>query len=270
MSLIGQPFTEKTRKHFLPLLTSKQWWSDTQIALRHCFSQDSDFQERMFARQISIVKGQAWNVVETLKIPDHGPLELTRRARVQVWDDLVDIPTTLPLQSPTRLSADIRRHQASGSSAPPDEMDISAVRSPVPASQGSILDLPSQGNGGLPNPNKFTLSTEANQDEAGDHSDAESYEAPEAAGPSSSGRWKRPDSRRSRTRLSYDDSRIPQKKHIAQRRNMSFTARTISDHEDDDGDLGYSVARDMESNRRKVIVERLETVKAKNPVFTWC
>jgi hypothetical protein len=41
--------------------------------------------------------------------------------------------------------------------------------------------------------------------------------------------------------------------------------------EDDvEGDLGYAAAEGMEGNRRKVIVERLETVKAKNPVFTWC
>ena len=43
--------------------------------------------------------------------------------------------------------------------------------------------------------------------------------------------------------------------------------------EDDDeleGDLGYAAAEGMEGNRRKVIVERLEPVKSKNPVFTWC
>src|SRR5579862_3638471 len=71
VSLIGQPFSQKTRDHFLPLLTSTKWWVDTQSELRRVFSQDSDFQERMFARQIAVMKGQAWNVVETLKIPDH-------------------------------------------------------------------------------------------------------------------------------------------------------------------------------------------------------
>jgi hypothetical protein len=39
----------------------------------------------------------------------------------------------------------------------------------------------------------------------------------------------------------------------------------------DDGDLGYAAASDMEStHKRKVIVERLETVKSKKPFFTWC
>lgn len=52
------------------------------------------------------MKGQAWNVVETLK-DKAGPLELTRRTRVCVWDDLQDIPYALPL----RESSDEMRRQ---------------------------------------------------------------------------------------------------------------------------------------------------------------
>jgi len=40
--------------------------------------------------------------------------------------------------------------------------------------------------------------------------------------------------------------------------------------DDVEGDLGYAAASDMENATRKVIVERLETVKANNPVFSWC
>lgn len=40
--------------------------------------------------------------------------------------------------------------------------------------------------------------------------------------------------------------------------------------DNDEGDLGFSAAEDMEGSRRKVIVERLEAVKSKPPVFTWC
>lgn len=40
--------------------------------------------------------------------------------------------------------------------------------------------------------------------------------------------------------------------------------------DDLEGDLGYAAAEGMEGNQRKVIVERLEAVKSKNPVFTWC
>ena len=42
------------------------------------------------------------------------------------------------------------------------------------------------------------------------------------------------------------------------------------DDEEGEGDLGFGAARDQEGSRRKVIVERLEMVKSKPPVFTWC
>jgi phosphatidylinositol 4-kinase type 2 len=40
--------------------------------------------------------------------------------------------------------------------------------------------------------------------------------------------------------------------------------------DDDEGDLGYSAVTGSEGARRKVIAERLEAVKSRNPVFTWC
>lgn len=38
-----------------------------------------------------MIKGQAWNVVQSLKHHDEGPLELTRRQKVLVWDDEVEV-----------------------------------------------------------------------------------------------------------------------------------------------------------------------------------
>jgi hypothetical protein len=40
--------------------------------------------------------------------------------------------------------------------------------------------------------------------------------------------------------------------------------------DDAEGDLGYSAVGGSEGAQRKVIVERLEAVKSRNPVFTWC
>ena len=268
VSLIGQPFTEKTRQHFLPLLTSKQWWSETQIALRRCFSQDADFKERMFARQMAVMKGQAWNVVETLKISDHGPLELTRRARVHVWDDLVDIPTVVPMRVP---SADMRRREEARAAVAvqpelPEEMDISAVRS-TDTNALINFDVPASG---LPNPNKFVLSREGSN---------ENLKAPESPmstmssvrSPNGDTPDRPPRPTRSKTRISFDAPQSSRARRKDRRRNFSFSAKNLGDYEiDDDGDLGYAAARDMEGNRKKVIVERLETVKGKNPVFTWC
>ncbi|KXN90620.1 Phosphatidylinositol 4-kinase lsb6 [Leucoagaricus sp. SymC.cos] len=107
VSLIGRPFSEKTRNHFLPLLTSKTWWEETTFQLRKLFAVDPDFHPKMFSRQIAVIKGQAWNIVQSLKhsvstptafnsqaeakYPFTGPLELTRRQKVLVWDDEIEV-----------------------------------------------------------------------------------------------------------------------------------------------------------------------------------
>ncbi|KAL8696384.1 MAG: hypothetical protein Q9224_002824 [Gallowayella concinna] len=284
VSLIGQPFSQKTRDHFLPLLTSTHWWSETQMALRRVFSQDSDFQETMFAKQIAVMKGQAWNVVETLKTSDHGPLELTRRTRVCVFDDLVDIPVAIPMRPPSaemrrRREAELRR------SIEEEEMDISAANASAPPPQHDLLGL-SLPAADLPNPNRFDLSrtsssTEQDRQANGpgtpatiegvtfDH-DVKVSEAKKQLAESTT----RPTPARSKTRSSFEVHR-KQASTGSQRRRYSFTARHgnhpfLYDVDDLEGDLGYAAAEGMEGHQRKVIVERLVTVKSKHPVFTWC
>ncbi|KAF9650860.1 hypothetical protein BDM02DRAFT_3092313 [Thelephora ganbajun] len=90
VSIIGRPFSEGTRNHFLPLLTSKSWWEETSWQLRQLFSLDPDFHPKMFNKQLAVIKGQAWNIVQSLKHEDEGPLELTRRQKVLVWNDEVE------------------------------------------------------------------------------------------------------------------------------------------------------------------------------------
>lgn len=289
VSLIGRPFTEKTRRHFLPLLTSKEWWTDTQVKLRNCFELDADFKERMFARQIAVMKGQAWNVVETLKTPDHGPLELTRRNRVCVWDDLVDIPVAVPLSRPSEEMRQQARNLQSkpqgvkGSAREHEEMDISAAyASAPPKPQPDLLGF----GGAAPdldqNENPFNQSRQNSSDvipqirqSNADTPLASSLDVPPSA---SLLGGQRPAALRSSTicppRMSYD---VPSTRRAWNhgKRRSSFTVRRIAlgdddDDEDGEGDLGFGAARDQESSRRKVIVERLEMVKSKPPVFTWC
>ncbi len=282
VSLIGQPFSQKTRDHFLPLLTSKQWWSETQLELRKVFAQDADFQERMFARQIAVMKGQAWNVVETLKLQDHGPLELTRRARVCVWDDLVDIPVAVPMRVPSVEMR--RRNDPSSQKDLEEEMDISTANA-ASAPQPDLLGLASP-PAELPNPNRFELASPRASEDA---SRVQSPESPSAHINSSAlsevqnGQVKfseRPTMSHSlshsRSRMSYDGpSRSNSYTPRQENRRFSFSTRNkrvpmMYDGDDLEGDLGYAAAEGMEGNQRKVIVERLETVKSKNPVFTWC
>lgn len=259
------------------------------MALRRVFSQDSDFKESMFARQIAVMKGQAWNVVETLKQADHGPLELTRRTRVCVWDDLVDIPIAIPLRVP---SAEMQRRRKLAIGADEEEMDISAANpsSSQPLPQHDLLSLGSP-TSELPNPNRFELSNQ-NQSSADlgrireepasplSLNDGETlqsqFRSPDDQRLSSSSTLPRPHAGpRSKTRVSFDERRRGSGGQGSGKRRYSFSTRHGStaflyDGDDLEGDLGYAAAEGMEGNQRKVIVERLETVKSKNPVFTWC
>lgn len=236
----------------------------------------------MFARQIAVMKGQAWNVVETLKTTDHGPLELTRRTRVCVWDDLVNIPVAIPMRMP---SAEMRRRRDKDvrKNIEEEEMDISAANASAPQVQHDLLGLSSP-TADLPNPNRFDLSR--------NNSTSDLSQLPNGAespatvhGPLLEQRSEldeakmvhakntRPSATRSKTRLSYEGHR-KKASTSRQRRRYSFSNRYgggfVEDGDDLEGDLGYSAAEGMEGSQRKVIVERLETVKSKNPVFTWC
>ena len=257
----------------------------------------------MFARQMAVMKGQAWNVVETLKTPDHGPLELTRRPRVCVWDDLVDVPVAVPMRA---ASSELRRAAAKakaepvGPPPPPrdsleEEMDIGAASPTAGKLQGEdLLGLASP----LPHPGRFELtSPRARSPEAAagadtTHSrsvpnDNNAQDAPDNTG---TGAGTHLDSRPSLgyvPRASYQGPSRAQLNMYTPRRERRFSfgvggggahasaniAQRLHggyDEDDMEGDLGYAAAEGMDGNRRKVIVERLETVKSRNPVFSWC
>lgn len=253
------------------------------MALRRVFSQDSDFQESMFARQIAVMKGQAWNVVETLKQPDHGPLELTRRTRVCVWDDLVDVPVAIPMRIP---STEIRRTHIPRP-AQEEEMDIGAAHVSASVPNKPSIDLLGSPTSELPNPNRFELTrgderASVDLDRIGEDGDiggpatpANRVEFDEArvARDSLSNSMRLPDRPKHKSRFSFEFPRATPTRHGKRQRSLSTRSenRPSGFYGDDlEGDLGYAAASDMEGSRRKVIVERLEAVKSKNPVFTWC
>ena len=63
VSVIGRPFSEETRNHFLPLLTSKTWWEETTFELEKLFAVDPDFHPKMFqVRFIATGKGIVANI----------------------------------------------------------------------------------------------------------------------------------------------------------------------------------------------------------------
>jgi len=255
---------------------------------------------------MAVMKGQAWNVVETLKEPTHGPLELTRRARLCVWDDLVEIPVVRPMRVPSaelrrrQDAEEVRRDAAAAADQEPDSanasanatddpkhprvpagMDISAARPapPLALPASTRFDLATSPASPSPPP----PSTSANALPA--IGETSPFPTPHAA-PLPPHLATRPP--RSRTRFSYDGPRRDLQQQQQRRRNRSFsTARgDVADHrddderedddgneeDDDDGDLGFGGAAQRESQQtvRRVIVERIEMVKTRNPVFTWC
>ncbi|KAL5432754.1 hypothetical protein PMIN07_008382 [Paraphaeosphaeria minitans] len=274
VSLIGKPFSEATRRHFLPLLTSKLWWAETQAALRKCFTQDEDFKERMYAKQMAVMKGQAWNVVETLKEPDHGPLELTRRARVCVWDDLVEIPIAVPLREP---SAEMRRKAQPTRQrvAEQEEMDITALSTPPQKPQPDLLmnsppmEVASENQFNLSNLSRGSSSIDVRRQQPGDSevADCTVQAVTWNHGLETGSTNGRPSHR---SRMSYDAPRRRDQDLRRHHRRLSLSGGLFAGNEEDEGDLGYAANEDLDGNGKRVIVERLEMVKAKNPVFTWC
>ncbi|KAK3488112.1 phosphatidylinositol 3 and 4-kinase-domain-containing protein [Neurospora hispaniola] len=362
VDLIGRPFSQKTRDHFLPLLTSTAWWSQTQLALRRVFQLDPDFQERMFAKQIAVMKGQAWNVVETLKTPDHGPLELTRRAKVCVWDDLVDVPVAVPMRAPSAemrrqaaatVAADREQHQGQTdyfttgnrhkTTIDEEEMDIGFAGNSSKPAVADLLGLGSSNNTDLPHPGRFEIASPAAiYDDYPQSLPEGQISPPNGTTPTIDHPLASPPARRSEsdnptaTRKHYPVSLRPPAanglnmynperdgsagpgatgqagyherrfsfatpasrkvgntiasqmystsySHNAHAREWSLEGAgegmfggyvnadgDMDELDDAGGDLGYAAAEGMEGNQRKVIVERLEAVKSRNPVFTWC
>ncbi|CAI4043628.1 1-phosphatidylinositol 4-kinase LSB6 SKDI_10G1160 [Saccharomyces kudriavzevii IFO 1802] len=96
LQLLAKPFSEQIRSHFLPILTSTKWWEESYQEFLALFSRDEDFSVRMWRKQWAVLKGQAFNVVETLKDPRQGPLELVRRTRCQIIDEKMQVPCCPP------------------------------------------------------------------------------------------------------------------------------------------------------------------------------
>ncbi|KAK0485950.1 phosphatidylinositol 3 and 4-kinase-domain-containing protein [Armillaria novae-zelandiae] len=152
VSVIGKPFSDETRNRFLPLLTSKLWWEETTFELEKLFAIDPDFHPKMFAvrlivSQLSCCLGQAWNIVQSLKHLDEGPLELTRRTKALVWDDELELTeadlddATSPVTASPKLSINSvplprrARSQSSDDFPPPVQRtisDASGIPRPVP------------------------------------------------------------------------------------------------------------------------------------------
>ncbi|KAI8882855.1 hypothetical protein K501DRAFT_250578 [Backusella circina FSU 941] len=82
--MINRPFSKATRTQFLKILTNPLWWRETVREMRALFEMDDDFDEKMFQRQMAVLKGQGFNIVRTLKDENAGPIDLVAMERVVI------------------------------------------------------------------------------------------------------------------------------------------------------------------------------------------
>ncbi|BGP08587.1 Phosphatidylinositol 4-kinase LSB6 [Rhodotorula toruloides] len=103
LSLIGQPWSASTRKAFLPKLSDPEWWRELRRELRSEFKRDKTFREDVWQRQWAVVKGQGWNLVESLRSEDEGPVELCRRPKMLVREEfaLIAVEPAPPAAPPS-------------------------------------------------------------------------------------------------------------------------------------------------------------------------
>lgn len=213
----------------------------------------------------------------------------------------MEVPIAVPLRMPS--TEERRRHEADlerGGRYEDDEMDIAAMISSAPV-EHDLLGFSPPGPAGrqLPSISRFGMPAQpqppppppppasapaARRDGAGDEeSDASSLRSNGIRSGSQSIKSEphvRP-YRHHQSRVSYDAGMMSRNGRPGRRPRVRRGSHTTGQlafpyHDDDDdddderGDLGYSAVTGSEGARRKVIAERLETVKSRNPVFTWC
>lgn len=89
------PFSSETRIQVLHLLTSPTWWKETMDGLEKIFRIDADFSEKMWRKQRAVVRGEGYNLVETLRRSEvdgigGSPWGLVRRPVVSVFEEEIE------------------------------------------------------------------------------------------------------------------------------------------------------------------------------------
>jgi phosphatidylinositol 4-kinase type 2 len=200
----------------------------------------------MFSRQLAVLKGQAWNILETLKQPDQGPLELCRRQRVLVNDEEMEVPIAVPMTVPTTRPPQFH-----------EEMDISQFGQATSAPPQTRLSRTPEATRAEPSwDGEITRSSYDDVDVPNRLSNVESLAGSflsEDLGrkPKLPGYFKK-----SRNRMSYEGPSRPLL-HTGRRRGYSVSdTGGLLDEEDEEGDLGFAAAQDEDGLRKRVIVEK--------------
>lgn len=284
LSIIGQPFSKSTRDHFLPMLCSQEWWEESTIVFRHLFSQDSEFQERLWKRQWAVMKGQAFNVVETLKCVEQGPLELVRRTRIMVWDDEMDVPVHVPyanmsnaMETPMWQPPSTYRDNESVASYHDYENEEEQQFPEYPAQSSRQKQSNSTGEDAsarmaraLSIENRLTVPKRGRRARGSSLSLEAKYRALEGSESGSVGSG-HGSSNMFDELISDAQPSIYPDTHNEPQQNRE--GEQVESHKKGlVNNVGFSIAEGSQASQasQRVIVERLQTVTSKPPVFTWC
>jgi hypothetical protein len=209
----------------------------------------------MFARQLAVLKGQAWNILETLKQPDQGPLELCRRQRVLVNDEEMEVPVVVPMTVPTTRPPQFH-----------DEMDISSLgqASSAPPPQTRLSRTPETALRHLdPNSDDYDADiTRTSYDELdvpGRQSNVESLAGSFLSEDLNRSKPPKPHGyfKKSRNRMSYDGPSRPFLPSGRRRGySVSESAGLFDEEDEEERDIGFAAAQDEDALKRKVIVEK--------------
>lgn len=105
--LIGGSFSDETRSAFIPRLSDAAWWHTTTEQLRELFQQDPHFDEAKFKGQMDVLRGQGYNLLQSLRNDDEGPLELCARTKQLVKQDYKELKR---VQAEALQGAHLRLH----------------------------------------------------------------------------------------------------------------------------------------------------------------
>lgn len=234
--LIARPFSESTRRQFLGVLSDPLWWRETVQQLRDLFQTDADFDERMFQRQMAVLKGQGYNIVRALLDPSATPLDLVSSERVLVNQEEIMI----------EYDRDLIEKRGTNKPASPVQRVMSPRRLRTKRSTS------------------FDLSMHREVDNNEEDAVVSSQLLPRQAG------WKD----RVKNRLSLDLGGERRRRRHNKRRLMKRLRiglrRVGSDGENDESDSNTSSDEDDKRRRVTIIMETIEVVKSKPPYFTCC
>lgn len=83
------PYSEELRAHLLPILSDTGQWEVLVDELRQIFKIDSDFNQGVFGKQMALLRGQLYNIVQSLKAGD-SPIQLVHRPLLLIEEDEMD------------------------------------------------------------------------------------------------------------------------------------------------------------------------------------